>query len=165
MSIPRPIRKAVKRLCPAGPATDSCWFMPLRLPTGEWITPGRRGGRAWRRCEKMLGTCAALLLQRANYQIFTKQYRRRRPRKIRTCAINGGRKAPARKHHHLYLPYQIPFPAACSAISSLSKSATYVSCMSIGRSYVQPGAKLLPSGSFQVKHCSSLGKCLFLSDR
>ena len=25
----------------AGPATDSCWFMPLRLPTGEWITPGR----------------------------------------------------------------------------------------------------------------------------
>ena len=27
-------KEAVKRLCPAGPATDSCWFMPLRLPTG-----------------------------------------------------------------------------------------------------------------------------------
>ena len=27
----------VKRLRPAGPATDSCWFMPLRLPTGERI--------------------------------------------------------------------------------------------------------------------------------
>ena len=24
---------------------------------------------------------------------------------------------------------------------------------------------ITPSGNFQVKHCSSLGKCLFLSDR
>ena len=129
---------------------------PADLPCR--VTKHPFGGRAWRRCEKMPWTRAALLLQRANYQIFTKQYRRRRPRKIRTCAINGGRKAPARKHHHLYLPYQIPFPAACSAISSLSKSATYVSSMSIGRVYVQPGAKLLPSVRFQVRHCRTIEK-------
>jgi len=48
------------------------------------------------------------------------------------------------------MPYQIPFPAACRAISSLSKSATYVSSMSIGRVYVQPGAKIAVS-DFTVK--------------
>ena len=64
--------------------------------------------------------------------------------------IAGRSGAPARKHHHLYLPYQIPFPAACRAISSLSKSATYVSSMSIGRVYVQPEAKIAVS-DFTVK--------------
>ena len=35
------IKEAVKRLCPARPAIDSCWFMPLRLPhRGENNRPG-----------------------------------------------------------------------------------------------------------------------------
>ena len=63
------------------------------------------------------------------------------------CSGSG---SPARKHHNLNIPYQIPFPAACRAISSLSKSATYVSSMSIGRVYVQPEAKIAVS-DFTVK--------------
>ena len=63
---------------------------------------------------------------------------------------SSGSGSPARKHHHLYLPYQIPFTATCRAISSLSKTATYASSMSIGRVYVQPGAKIAVS-DFTVK--------------
>ena len=50
-----------------------------------------------------------------------------------SCSGSG---SPARTHDHLHIAYQIPPTITCSAIYPVTKSATYMSSMSIGRIYV-----------------------------
>ena len=66
------------------------------------------------------------------------------------CWCGSGSGSPARTHDHLYIPIKNTPTITCRAIYPVTKSATYMSSMSIGRVYVQPGAKIAVS-DFTVK--------------
>ena len=63
------------------------------------------------------------------------------------CWCGSGSGSPSRTHDYLYSPYQISPTITCRTIYPVTKSATYVPSMSIGRVYVQPGANIFVTRS------------------